>query len=216
MSNFFGSAQGGVSTTRPPEFARRAGRQALAGAGDIPGWSPQEQSILDMFFGGGSAGPGGGDLGLARNALSNIAQQDALGRAELLLQPSLQRALQQGQSSLRERFSQSGNLFGSGESLAEGRMVGDTLAGQQSTLAGLIPQLTQLQLGAAEALPGLTGQALGFAGAPRQVGMIPLDLLARLAGAGGQVGQGAPSFGPSPFSSLLQTYAMTKTMGNPY
>lgn len=145
--------------------------QALQGGfptygGPLPGSASatgEMKSIYESFF-----GPGGG-YNTAQSALSDIAQQDALGRAQLLLQPSMNLALDENARRSRQRASLGGNLFSTGGAEAEARGASGILGQQQETLANLIPQLTAMRLQAAGALPALAGQGMTIADTPRNI-----------------------------------------------
>lgn len=229
MSNFFsGSMGGGIDANDvTPSFARNAGRSArkFAQRGLREGFTPfsgdfvvpfsdSERAILDQFL--------QADLPMLRNSLGDIAQQDALGRAEMLLQPAKQRSIQSGINSIRERMGATGNLFSSNLALEEGRTVGDIEAGFNQSLAALLPQLQAQRMAAAQQLLGQTGTALGLASIPRNISQQdlnarfqeflrttpsggPLQALLGLSGNMTPLGSVSPGiYGPSMFDSLLQ------------
>lgn len=138
------------------------------------GMSPQEQQLMSMLFGSNGSG---GAFGTAVGALSNIAQQDSLGRAQMLLQPSRQRAIEEMTRQTRERMALGNNLFSTGAQEVEGRNVGGVMGQFDATLAGLMPQLDSIRMGAAQAIPGLFAQGESIAGIPR--GIQQNDLNAR-------------------------------------
>lgn len=169
-----------------------------------------EQGVLSNFL--------GSDLDLIRQALGANLQQDALGQAQMLLQPSLERTLNQGMNAINERYGAQGTLNSSNRALAIGDFTGAASAGVGSTLANLIPQLMSAQTNAAGALGGLTSQAMGLASIPRLVQQQGLDRLfqeflrttpsggplqALLGLAGGTPGGSMTSFGTSGFADIL-------------
>jgi hypothetical protein len=187
----------------------------LYGGDLISPFSQQEGDILGNFL--------GSDLDLVRNALSDIYEQDAIGRAQMLLEPSMNRSIETGINQVRERYGVTGNLASASRGLAEGRVVGDTTSANQATLAQMLPQLMGLRIGAAQALPQVTGQAMGLAAIPRLIQQQGLDaqyqeylrttpsggpLQSLLGLAGGTPGGGQQLYGQSGLAQMLQLAAM--------
>lgn len=177
--------------------------------------SGAESDIISNFV--------GSDMDLMRNALSDIAEQDAISRAQLLLEPSLQRSINLGLNDVRQRYSNAGLFNGSNMALAEGDVVGRATGDTGAALANLIPGLTQLKLNAATALPGATAAGLGIASIPRLLEQQNLDRLfqefmrtnpsggplqALLGLAGGPPGAGTPAYGQSAFAQILPLLMM--------
>lgn len=230
MGNFFSGAMGGGVDAKDvvPHYANEAGgaastavRKAFKGGGFTPyggdfvmPFGDSERAILDQFL--------QADLPMLRNSLGDIAQQDALGRAEMLLQPSKQRSIQSGINSIRERMGANGNLFSSNLALEEGRAVGDIESGFNQSLAALLPQMQAQRMAAAQQLLGQTGSALGLASIPRNIQQQdlnaryqeflrtnpfggPLQALLGLSGNAPSLGSVQPGmYGPSMFDSLMQ------------
>ncbi len=125
--------------------------------GDLTaGLTPDQMGIYNSFFGAG----GGFETG--QNALSSIAQQDSLGRAQLMLQPALDRTIQQTRTGVRERQNLGNNLLSTGGQQQEERAVGDVQANFMDTLARMIPQLDATRIGAAQGLTQNTAAGMGI------------------------------------------------------
>lgn len=135
----------------------------------VAGPSQTQDDLLNAFFGD----KGGFQTSL--EALSGMAQQDSLGRAQMLLDPARQRSIQQTSRGVRERLNLGNNLLSAGGANLETRAVGDVNAGFDRMLAEQMPEMEALRMQAAGAIPGLFGQAYSIAEAPRALAQQQLD-----------------------------------------
>lgn len=170
--------------------------------GGLPGFvglSPEQEKIISQFL--ETTFPAG------LEALSSMAQQDSLGRAETLLAPARERALEQTRRSTRERLNLGNNLFSTGGQFAEAEATSNIEAQFLSTLAQLLPALDTNRLKAIGALPGFTGQGISIGDIPRQVAnqrrLEPIQLAAGLFQGQGLQGVDKPAES-SPLDSILQ------------
>ena len=137
------------------------------------GLTSDQMGLLSKFFGAG------GGFDSAMSGVSDIAQQDALGRAEMMMRPSTERAMDQMQRRVRERMNLGGMSMSTGAQEIEANSLSDILNSQNSTLAGMIPQLTQLKLQAAQSIPQMNMAGLMLGDFQRQNQQSNLDALYR-------------------------------------
>ncbi len=189
----------------------KAGKWAKYNRPFVAQLTADEKDLMDNFL--------GGDLAALRDTLGQISQQDSLSRAQLLLDPITQRSTDAGLRRLRERSALTGNLLSTGAQESEAGLIGNILAQRDASVAGLIPALDQSRMAAVQGQQALLNQAMGLAGLRRQIEQQKLTAdfqeWLRTQPAGGVLqgllqlnsavsgGGTVPTYGPSPFSSIL-------------
>lgn len=181
MANFLESMFGSTS----PQLMYTPGQERLAGdlnkflrrslktgfpqyGGDrVANLTSDQEALLGQFF--QSIFPQG------MKGLADIAQQDSLGRAQMMLEPSRTRAVEQTQRASRERANLGNNLLSTGAQFAEGEAVSNVNAQFLNQLSQMLPVLDQIRMGAIQAMPGYASQGLAIGDVPRQIQQQELD-----------------------------------------
>lgn len=177
LNSLFGSTQPSMMYTPGQErlagdfnkFLRRSLKTGFKqyGGDQVANLTPDQEALLGQFF--QSIFPSG------MKGLADIAQQDSLGRAQMLLDPARQRAIEQTQRSTRERMNLGNNLLSTGGQFAEGEAVSNVNAQFLNQLSQMLPALDQIRMGAIQAMPGFTSQGLAIGDLPRQIEQQELD-----------------------------------------